>query len=192
MNAFQRAHYARRKFSTEDLRALMPLGISQSEAARRLGVSQPALAHRLKAEGLQWPENRRRLDAADFARLWNCHAIATEDIARALGVTRQAVSDRARRMGLPSRAKLRKTLVRRDTLRDLWLAGVASKDIARHFGLASHSCVSRAVKMAGLPRRKRGKGGQTRNGWIGTISIEEYADQCLAAIMDAELRRRSA
>lgn len=192
MNAFQRAHRARRKFSTEDLHALMPLGITMAEAARRLGVTAPAVAQRLQAEGLSWPVTRRRVNADAFTRLWNCHAIPTAQIARALGVTRQAVSDRAHRIGLPSRGKLRKTLVRRDELRDLWLAGVASKDIARHFGLASHSCVSQAVKLAGLPRRRRSKGGKAHGGWIGTISIEEYADQRLAAIMDADARRRAA
>ena len=191
MNAFERAHRARRRFSTEDMIALMAPGITMTEAARRLGVSRAAVAVRLKAEGLIWPETRFRFDDDTFARLWNCHAIPTGQIARALGVTRQAVSDRAHRMGLPGRDKLRRTKVRRDELRDLWLAGVASKDIARHFGLKSHTCVSNAVGRAGLPRRRRGKGGKTRCGWIGTIPIEAYADQRLAAIMAAEAGPRA-
>ncbi|KPQ06182.1 MAG: putative transcriptional regulator [Rhodobacteraceae bacterium HLUCCA12] len=192
MNAFIEAHRARRRFSTDDLLALRALGITQTEAGRRLGVTQSAVAARLQAEGLSWPQARPRLDAEDFARLWNCHSIPTAEIARALGVTRQAISDRAQRMGLPSRAKLRKTLIRRDELRELWLAGVSLRDIARHFGLASPSCVTHAARNAGLPRRQRSRGGKTRGGWVGTISMAEFADQRLAALMDEQVRGRAA
>lgn len=190
--AFIAAHRARRKFTTEQLRALMGEGITQAEAARRLGVTQKAVAHRLESEGLTWPKTRRDVDPATFARLWNCHRISTEEIAQWMGVTRQAVGDRARRMGLPSRAKVRKQLVRNDELRELWLAGVATKDIAQYFGLASHSCVSRAVLLAGLPRRERGKGGHTHGGWIGTISLHDYRQIKLAERMKAEIARRKA
>lgn len=192
MNAFQRAHRARRRFTTEDLCHLMAQGLSQTEAARRLGVTQAAVALRVKAEGMVWPETRRRVDPDAFAQAWNSHAIPTDRIASVLGVTRQAVSDRAQRMGLPSRAKLRKSKVRRDELRALWLAGVCLKDIAAHFGLKSHSCVTHAVRMAGLPRRVRGRGGKTHGGWIGTISMAEYAEQRLGEIMAEEARRRAA
>lgn len=185
--AFIEAHRKRRKFTTDELRALMAEGITQSEAARRLGVTQAAVAHRLESEGLTWPATRREVDPETFARLWNCHRISTEEIAQWMGVTRQAVGDRARRMGLPSRAKVRKQLVRNDELRELWLAGDAAKDIAEYFGLASHSCVSRAVLLAGLPRRKRGKGGNTHGGWIGTISLHDYRQMKLAERMKQAL-----
>jgi len=191
-DAFIAAHRARRKFSTDDVRALMTERITQTTAARRLGVTQSALAQRLKAEGLIWPPLHRPIDAATFARMWNCHRIATKEIAQWLGVTRQAVSDRARRMGLPSREKVRKHLVHKDQLRDLWMAGVAAKDIAAYFGLASHSCVSRAVTLAGLPRRTRGKGGNTPGGWIGTISFYDHCQVKLAGQMTRAPQRGQA
>jgi predicted transcriptional regulator len=181
--AFIEAHRKRRKFTTDELRALMAEGITQSEAARRLGVTQAAVANRLEVEGLTWPKLRREVDLETFTRLWNCHRISTEEIAQWMGVTRQAVSDRARRMGLPSRAKVRKRLVRDDELRELWLAGVSTTDIAKLFGLASCSCVSRAVLLADLPRRKRGIGGNTHGGWIGTISLYDYRQSKLAERM---------
>ena len=190
--AFIEAHRKRRKFSTDDLRALMAEGVTQTEAARRLGVTQAAVAHRLECEGLTWPRTRREVDPDTLARLWNCHRISTDEIAQWLGVSRQAVGDRARRMGLPSGAKVRKRLVRDEELRELWLAGVSTTDIAKLFGLASRSCVSRAVLLAGLPRRKRGKGGKTHGGWIGTISLEEYRQIKLAERMKAEIARRKA
>lgn len=190
--AFIEVHRKRRKFTTDELRELMAEGITQSEAARRLGVTQTAVARRLESEGLTWPRRRREVDPETFARLWNCHRISTEEIAQWMGVTRQAVGDRARRMGLPSRANVRKQLVRYDELRELWLAGVSTTDIAKLFGLASRSCVSRAVLLAGLPLRKRGKGGKTHGGWIGTISIEEYRQIQLAERMKAEIARRKA
>lgn len=183
---------ARRKFSTEQLQELMALGITQTQAAERLGVTQTAVASRLKSEGLTWPKSRRDVDPETFARLWNCHQISTKEIAAWMGVTRQAVSDRASRMGLPSRAKVRKRLVRYDELRELWTAGVASKDIAEYFGLANHSCVSQAVRNAGLPRRKRGKGGKTHGGWIGTISLQEYGQVKLAERMKQALGKGGA
>jgi len=191
-DAFIAAHRARRKFSTDDVRALMGERITQTAAAQLLGVTQSALAQRLKAEGLTWPPLRRQIDLATFARLWNCHRIATKEIAQWLGVTRQAVSDRARRIGLPSRAKVRKHLVRKDQLRELWMAGVATKDIAAHFGLASHSCVSRAVTLAGLPRRTRGKGGNTPGGRAGMISFYDYCQIQLAEQMSHSRQREQA
>lgn len=186
--AFIAAHRARRKFTTEQLRALMGEGITQAEAARRLGVTQAAVAFRLEAEGLVWPATRKVVDRETFTRLWNCHSIPIRQIADALGVTPQAVGDRARRMGLPSRAHVRKRLVRADELRELWMAGVAAKDIAAHFGLASHSCVSQAVANAGLPRRRRGKGGKTHGGWVGTITMREYREQLLGEAMARSAR----
>lgn len=67
--AFIEAHRKRRKFTTDELRALMAEGITQSEAARRLGVTQAAVAHRLECEGLTWPKTRREVDQETFARL---------------------------------------------------------------------------------------------------------------------------
>jgi hypothetical protein len=187
--AFIAAHRARRKFTTDELRELMALGITQSEAARRLGVTSRAVAYRVEIEGLTWPVLKRKVDDATFARFWNCTTISTDEIAHFLGVTRQAVSWRAKRLGLAPRVKVRKRLIRYDELRAMWLAGVSTTDIAAHFGLASRSCVSRAVTLAGLPRRVRGKGGKTHGGWIGTISLYDFQQMRLAELMQQDAER---
>lgn len=190
--AFLAAHRARRRFSTEDLRALMAERITQSEAARRLGVTQAAVAFRLRSEGLVWPVLRREVDAETFARLWSCHTISRAEIGRWLGISGSAVGQRAQAMGLPSRGKARRRKVRADQLRELWLAGVASADIAALFGLASSASVRQAVKNAGLPRRIRGKGGRTHGGWLGTISLREYREAQLAEKMARAARGEAA
>lgn len=184
-DAFIEAHRRRRRFSTEDLVALMSEGITQSEAAQRLGVTQGAVAARLAVDGIAWPAptGKREIDAATFARMWRCERIGTEEIARFLGVTRQAVSLRAHNMGLPSRKHVRAKRWREAELRELWLAGVSTREIAAHFGLGAPSCVSRAVTLMGLPRRVRGKGGKTHAGWVGTMSMEEYQQVRLGRAM---------
>jgi hypothetical protein len=128
-----------------------------------------------------------RCDRATFARMWRCHRITTQEIADFLGVSRQAVTDRARRMGLPLRTKVRRKLRRDDELRSMWLAGVNCSDMARHFGFAHRSCVTKAAADLGLPRRKRGGGGP--GGWTGTISIAAYFEERLGLRMKEELRR---
>lgn len=185
MDAFCAAHRARRRFSTEDLLALVPLKISKSEAARRLGVTESAVSHRLRIEGIDWPR-RRRMDDATFARLWACTSIGTAEIAAALGVTRQAVSWRARAMGLPARTRLRRKLSDDAEFRRLWAAGISIAEIARHFGYAHRSSVWQVVRRLGLPARQRASGAGTHAGWIGTISMAAYLDACLARAMTAE------
>lgn len=104
MDAFCAAHRARRRFSTEDLLALVPLKISKSEAARRLGVTESAVSHRLRVEGIDWPR-RRRMDDATFARLWAA-GISIAEIARHFGYAhRSSVWQVVRRLGLPARQR---------------------------------------------------------------------------------------
>lgn len=187
--AFIEAHRKRRRFSTDELRALMEEGVTQTEAARRLGVTQSAVAQRLFSEGIDWPKRKRReVDAATFERLWRCHTIGTHEIAEWIGISRQAVSDRAKRMGLPQRAKNRRKLSNDDELRELWLAGVCVKDIAAHFGYAHPSAVGVAVRNLGLPPRHRGKGTKFPNGWVGTISLYDYQQQKLGELMARKAR----
>lgn len=183
MNDFIRAHRARRKFSTQEVLDLLGQGLSQTAVAERLGVTDGAIYHRLRAEGIvaYWPAKAARIDDEFFERLWNCRAISIQEIADSLGVTRQAVSDRAARRGLPSRADNRRRKVRDDEFRELWLAGVHTRDIAAHFGLASRTCCSVAVKRLGLPRRQRGSGGP--GGWPPAISLREYMEMQLGQRM---------
>jgi hypothetical protein len=139
-----------------------------------------------------------------FARLWNDPKVPTQRIADAMGMTRQAVSWRARQMGLESRALVRRRVIEPDLLRDMWLAGVRSADIAAYFGAAHHSCVCTAARKLGLPRRQKGgKSGFRNGGWQKNITIAEWhelqavrrmaeaAQVTRAAMRDAEMIDRA-
>lgn len=124
-------------------------------------------------------KKKQTLEPEAFARIWNNHAISTQTIADYLGVTRAAVSWRAHHMGLPSRTKLRRRVVKDQALfKYLWNARVSAEDIARHFGLKSHSCVTPLRIGFGLPGRQRGPGG--KGGWLPNtplaVALAEYRD----------------
>lgn len=118
-----------------------------------------------------------------FAVLWNNHRVPTARIAETMGITRQAVSWHGHHMGLPSREKLRKRKSDPALLSEMWLAGVRSADIARHFGMAHRSCAITAAKMLGLPGRKRGASGRMNGGWEPNITLEEFLEARLGARM---------
>lgn len=109
-----------------------------------------------------------------FAKLWNNHDIPTKRIADAMGITRQGVSWHAKRMGLPSRGKVRWRLAEPDLLTEMWIAGVAAREIAAHFGMSNPSCAVNAAKNMGLPRRQRGPSGKMNGGWLPTITAEQF------------------
>lgn len=125
----------------------------------------------------------RKFNRDIFARLWNDHRIPTARIAETMGVTRQAVSWHAHHMGLPSRTKLRRRKSDPALLSEMWLAGVRSSDIARHFGMAHHSCAVTAAKKMGLPRRKRGPSGRMNGGWEANITLEQFLEAKLGQRM---------
>lgn len=140
---------------------------------------------------------KNTLTEAQFARLWNNHKIPTNAIAAYLGVSRAAVSWRARNRGLPARTKLRKTKVSQDDrplLRHLWMSGVATAEIAAHFGLKSHGCTSAIARKMGLPIRVKGgsggAGGWPRNTPIAVaLAAWVDADNKLLAAMKADAAR---
>ena len=138
----------------------------------------------------------RRIDPEELRILWPRHDIPMTVMARHWGVSHQAVSDAARRAGLPPRTKVRRRLIDPEDLREMWLAGVASPEIARHFGVAHHSCISHAARKLGLPPRSRSEGCRrgNRGGWAPTITLREYQEQKLARLMaeDAKSHRRKA
>lgn len=134
------------------------------------------------------------LTPAQFAALWNDHDIPTKAIAAYLGITRQAVSWRARREALPGRDKLRKSKVKkRDCalFSHLWAANVSVAEIAEHFGLKSHGCAGVVAGHLGLPRRMKGgaggAGGYRRNTPIA-VALEAWldADAKLLAALQAD------
>lgn len=122
------------------------------------------------------------IDAEEAFRLaWCNHAIPTKAIAEAMGITRQAVSWRAHHRGLPSRAKI---MAKADdeTFSRMWLAGVRSSDIARHFGYTFPQYVRARRVRLGLPKRERSRDGKTIGGW-GYITLEEFHEAELGRLM---------
>lgn len=126
-----------------------------------------------------------RIPPAQARRLWLDPTVRTEDAARQLGITRQGLSDMARRMGLPPRTKNRTALKKGsdEEFRRLWLAGVRLEDMARHFGYASHRGVCARRAALGLPMRTRPCGDAFGRRWRETITIHEYHDHILARCM---------
>ncbi len=124
-------------------------------------------------------------------QVWMRHDIPTEVIAARLGVTRQALSLKARSLGLPSRERNRRKNSDDETFRRMWLAGVSSTEMAAYFGYSCGAAVSRRRKILGLPPRTRSKGGDNRGGWNETITIAQFREQELAERMkrDAEMGR---
>ena len=124
--------------------------------------------------------------------LWSRHDIPTERIAAALGVTRQGLSYKAKALGLPSRAKVRKCLVDDKTFTRMWNAGVCTTDMAEHFGYTHRSAIGTRRRNLGLPARTRGQGGANHGGWQQTISLAQFFEAELAAAMQAAAQKRKA
>ena len=116
----------------------------------------------------------KRFNPEIFEKLWANHKIPTQRIADAMGISRQGAGWHAKRMGLPSREKVRRIKHDPALLAEMWIAKVSSADIAAHFGMAHHACVTTAARVAGLPPRKRGSSGRMNGGWEATISAAEF------------------
>ena len=129
---------------------------------------------------------------AAFVALWNNHAVKTQRIADAMGVTRQAVQARAKAMGLPSRGHIRLRKADPDLLREMWAAGVKTSEIAAHFGMAFPACASLAAIKLGLPRRVRGASGKRNGGWVATITLAQFFEMRLARRMAETAREEQA
>lgn len=132
----------------------------------------------------------KNITRESLAPLWARKDIPTERIAQALGVTRQAVSYKARTLGLPSRAKVRKQLCDNETFRRMWLAGVNSTEMAEHFGYSHRSAIGTRAGVMGLPRRSRSTDTGKTGGWVQTISLAQFFEQDLRERMEAEAKER--
>ncbi|MFP4045257.1 MAG: hypothetical protein ACLFTP_11960 [Rhodosalinus sp.] len=117
-----------------------------------------------------------------FRQLWACTAISVQEIADHYGVTRQAIHDRAKRRGLPPRGVRADAHIKdRERFRQMWLAGVMQKDIARVFQ-TTETVVRNTAHCMGLPRRRRRKGQRGYAAW-GSIPITVYREQLMADAM---------
>lgn len=125
----------------------------------------------------------RRITRADLEPLWSRLDIPTEVIAKHLGVTRSGLSNKAHRLGLPSRAANRSKKSDDATFREMWEAGVSLKDMQRHFGYAQHQCVTQRARQMGLKPRERKAGSGGFAGWPPTITLAQFFEPKLAEAM---------
>lgn len=116
---------------------------------------------------------------------WLRMEIPSERIAKAIGITRQGLSYRAKRMGLPSRAGNQASNKKGDDdlFRRMWQFGVHTGDMAEHFGYAHPSGVSIRRRMMGLPGRSKG---------FRWCRITEFWDAEMARMMAATAPKRRA
>lgn len=112
-----------------------------------------------------------------------------ERIADALGVTRQGLAYKAKKLGLPSRKGNYdgQKLGGDERFRKMWLAGVSVEEMANYFGYASHRGVIHRRGRLGLPHRTRGDGTNKHAGWIETITLTEFLER---ELRDAMIRER--
>ena len=132
----------------------------------------------------------RNITREALAPLWGRHDITTARIAEALGVSRQALSAKAKGLGLPSRAKVRKRMSDADLFARMWNAGVSCAEMGQYFGYAHRSCVATRRRNLGLAPRTRGTATGKHSGWIETITLAEFLEQELAEKMKEDAKKR--
>lgn len=118
--------------------------------------------------------------------LWMRLDIPTKRIAQRLGVTRQALSYKAKALGLPPRSGNQRCNQKADdeTFTRMWMAGVNSAEMIRHFGYSSQGAISRRREILGLPPRTRGRNGfGLRGGWRETITLAQFAEIEMARVL---------
>jgi hypothetical protein len=127
----------------------------------------------------------KNLTAKALRPLWSRLDIPTERIAKALGVTRSAVSYKARTLGLPPRTGNQECnkLLPDEVFKRMWLAGVSSTDMAKLGGYRHRSAISHRRTLLGLPPRTRGKGGKNHSGWKETITLLQFQEMEMARLM---------
>ena len=141
--------------------------------------------------------NRGRLThvtRAQLEPLWSRHDIPSRRIAAALGVTREALRQKAMRLGLPPRAGNQRCNQKVDdaTFARMWQAGVSTTEMARHFGYAHPSAIGHRRVLLGLPPRSRRRGGNKTGGWVETITLREFAEMEMGRLMAEEQRKGAA
>ena len=101
----------------------------------------------------------RRVSQAEFARLWADRSITTDEIGRRLGITRQAVCQRAQARGLPPRKghqRFQRAIPpgRDDEFRALWEARVSVREMCRRLGCQPWNVRQHAARLGYPPRVK--------------------------------------
>ena len=131
------------------------------------------------------------LTRAQLEPLWCRKDIPVARLATALGVSRQALHQRAGKLGLPRRGAAKVTQRKGDdeTFARMWLAGVHVDEMARHFGYATCKCITQRRRMMGLPPRTRSRGGNKTGGWRETISLRDFAEMEMGRRMAEEQKK---
>lgn len=95
----------------------------------------------------------KAMSRAELARLWADRRISREEIGRRLGITAQAVSWRARTLGLPPRPEgSAPRFDHHDPLFfEMWHANVRPAEMGRHFGVGLSAILANARRL-GLSR----------------------------------------
>lgn len=126
----------------------------------------------------------KRIPAAEIRRVWLDPALTTAEAARAVGLTRANLWRRAMAMGLPSRKRGKRPIADEAEFTLLWNAGVASREIAKYFGI-DRTTVSGTKRRLGLKSRPQGFNHRV-------LTLAQYREQELAvrllAAADAEER----
>jgi len=128
------------------------------------------------------------VDPKVFAAIWARRDISIERIASALGVSHQAVSQRARRLRLPPRTGNQESRkkIPDGPFRRMWEAGVSTSEIAKAAGYADTSGVTRRRELMGLPARQRVDG--VKGGYPRTMSLAEFQEEEIARLMNNSVR----
>jgi len=130
----------------------------------------------------------RNLTREVLEPLWNRREISFARMGAALGVSAEVVRRKGIRLGLPPRGARKAPHGKCDAeaFRRLWLAGVKTEDMARHFGYAEASCVTRRARRLGLPKRQRGRSTGAVAGWAATISLTQYLEAEMARMIQGD------
>ena len=98
----------------------------------------------------------KRIPAATIRAAWADLSVSATVAAERIGLSRNALHKRAKRMGLPPRPDGRRPKANERLLRRLWLAGVPAKEIARLFGCHTLTISQTVRRIPDLPMRAPG------------------------------------
>lgn len=123
-----------------------------------------------------------RVPRSEFAAVWNDPTVTTDQIAARFGMHRSYVSEYGRKIGLPPRKTGTKPKICEATFTRMWMAGIATRDMALALGM----CRTHSTYMArrlGLPKRQR---------FSKSISLDDYRAAQLREAMAASAKETHA
>lgn len=125
----------------------------------------------------------RQVQNAEVRKAWMDLSRTSEQAAKSLGMSRSALANRAKAMGLPPRPAGRPTRIVKAILPPLWRANVRVSDIADLFKCPATS-VTQAARRYKLPQRPRGR--------HILISLDDYRLQLIQRQKARQARKEAA